>query len=291
MSSFSGSLLMQLRQEYHHALQDRVWGWDGAYPSNADKGSKVSVNIAAAMLANVPNATNTPAKSQTAGVAFAELTMEFVKKAFLRLGHLRPGEWRYSTAQTKTGIMAFEQYAHLATIREMLEEHRENREFRAAFAIDYLIVPDIVIGREPVSDVAINANEHYVAEKDQAGSLSPLRAGNAETTTILHASISCKWTIRSDRAQNTRTEALNLIRNRKGNTPHIVVVTAEPMPTRIASLALGAGDVDCVYHTAMYELADALKSLGDESQSDMFETLVTGRRLRDISDLPLDLAI
>ncbi len=291
MSSSSASLLMQLRQEYHHALQDRVWGWDGAYPSNADKGSKVSVNIATAMLANGPNATNTPVKNQTAGVAFAELTMEFVGKAFLRLGHLRPGEWRYSTAQTKTGIMAFEQYAHLATIREMLEEHRENREFRAAFAIDYLIVPDIVIGREPVSDAAINANEQYVAEKDQAGNLSPLRAGNAESTTILHASISCKWTIRSDRAQNTRTEALNLIRNRKGNTPHIVVVTAEPMPTRIASLALGAGDVDCVYHMAIYELRNALESLGDESQLDMLETLVTGRRLRDISDLPLDLAI
>ena len=291
MRSSSASLLMQLRQEYHHALQDRVWGWDGAYPSNADKGSKVSVNIATAMLANGPNATNTPVKNQTAGVAFAELTMEFVGKAFLRLGHLRPGEWRYSTAQTKTGIIAFEQYAHLATIREMLEEHRENREFRAAFAIDYLIVPDIVIGREPVSDAAINANEQYVAEKDQAGNLSPLRAGNAESTTILHASIPCKWTIRSDRAQNTRTEALNLIRNRKGNTPHIVVVTAEPMPTRIASLALGAGDVDCVYHMAIYELRNALESLGDESQLDMLETLVTGRRLRDISDLPLDLAI
>ena len=53
--------------------------------------------------------------------------------------------------------------------------------------------------------------------------------------------------MRSDRAQNSRTEALNLIRNRKGNLPHIVVVTGEPMPARIASLALGTGDIDCVY--------------------------------------------
>ena len=282
---------MQLRQEYHQALQNRVWGWDGAYASNADKGSKVSGIIASAMLANAPNATTTPAKSQSAGVAFTELTMAFVEKAFSRLSHLRPGEWRYSTAQAKTGIMAFQQYEHLATVREMLEEHRENREFRAAFALDYLIVPDIVIGREPVSDVVINANERYIADDEEAGSLSPLRARNSETTTMLHASISCKWTIRSDRAQNTRTEALNLIRNRKGNTPHIVVVTGEPMPTRLASLALGSGDLDCVYHMAMYELREAVGSLEDESQSDMFETLVAGRRLRDISDLPLDLAI
>ncbi|MBO9364254.1 MAG: restriction endonuclease, partial [Roseiflexus sp.] len=64
---------------------------------------------------------------------------------------------------------------------------------------------------------------------------------------MLHASISRKWTIRSDRSQNIRTEAMNLIRNRKGHTPHIVAVTAEPLPTRIASLALGTGDLDCVY--------------------------------------------
>ena len=282
---------MQLREEYHHALQHRVWGWDGSHPSNADKGSKVSSNIAAAMLQNAPNATTAPAKSQTAGVAFTELTMKFVERAFSHLAHLRPGPWLYSTAQAKTGIMAFEQYRHLATIREMLEELRENREFSAAFAPDYLIVPDIVIGREPVSDAVINTKDRYVSTVDGVGRLSPLRADNAESTTMLHASISCKWTIRSDRAQNTRTEALNMIRNRKGNTPHIVVATGEPMPTRLASLALGAGDVDCVYHMALYELTEALDSLEEESQRDMLETLITGRRLRDISDLPLDLAI
>ncbi len=282
---------MQLRHEYHQSLQSRVWGWEGNYPSNADKGSKVSVFIASAMLANASNATNAPAKSQSAGVAFTELTKQFVEKAFSSLSHLRPGEWRYSTEQARTGITAFDQYGHLATVREMLEEHRENREFRAAFAIDYLVVPDIVIGREPVSDAAINANERYIADNDEGGSLSPLRASNSGSATMLHASISCKWTIRSDRAQNTRTEALNLIRNRKGNTPHIVVVTGEPMPTRLASLALGSGDIDCVYHMAMYELREAVGSLEDESQLDMLETLVAGRRLRDISDLPLDLAI
>lgn len=76
---------------------------------------------------------------------------------------------------------------------------------------------------------------------------------------ILHASISAKWTMRSDRAQNSRTEALNLIRNRKGRLPHIVVVTGEPLPSRLASLAFGTGDIDCVYHFALYELIDAVK--------------------------------
>jgi len=100
-----------------------------------------------------------------------------------------------------------------------------------------------------------------------------------------------RWTIRSDRAQNTRTEALNVLRNRKGHTPHIVAVTAEPLPTRIAALALGTGDIDCVYHIALPELEDAIAAVNNSEQADMLHTLIQGRRLRDLSDLPLDLVI
>ena len=108
---------------------------------------------------------------------------------------------------------------------------------------------------------------------------------------LLHASVSAKYTMRSDRAQNSRTEALNLIRNRKGHLPHIVVVTAEPMPNRLASLALGTGDIDCVYHFALYELMRAVIEVGSEDAVETLETLVQGKRLKDISDLPLDLSV
>jgi len=106
----------------------------------------------------------------------------------------------------------------------------------------------------------------------------------------MHASVSCKWTIRSDRSQNTRTEALNLIRNRKGKVPIVVAVVFEPLPTRIASIALGTGDLDCVYHGALHELREAVEEIKNEAQKDMLDTLVRGRRLRDISDLAFDLA-
>jgi hypothetical protein len=108
---------------------------------------------------------------------------------------------------------------------------------------------------------------------------------------MLHASISCKWTLRSDRAQNTRTEALNLIRNRKGPLPHVMAVTAEPLPTRLAAIALGTGDLDCVYHIALPELKKALEDQKNEDQLDMLLVLIEGERLRDISDLPFDIAI
>ena len=110
----------------------------------------------------------------------------------------------------------------------------------------------------------------------------------------MHASISCKWTLRSDRAQNARTEALNLIRNRNGHVPHIVAITAEPMPKRIASLAQGSSDLDCVYHVALPELCEAVKESVDARRSEQMEDLemlIEGKRLRDITDLPLDLII
>ncbi len=82
-----------------------------------------------------------------------------------------------------------------------------------------------------------------------------------------------------------------MIRNRKGPLPHIVAVTAEPLPTRIAPLALGTGDLDCVYHFALLELQQAVVDVDNQDHRDMLETLVAGRRLRDISDLPFDLAV
>jgi hypothetical protein len=82
-----------------------------------------------------------------------------------------------------------------------------------------------------------------------------------------------------------------LIRNRKGRLPHVVVVTGEPMPSRLASLALGTGDIDCVYHFALPELIQALSVLGLSDHKEQLDTMVDGKRLRDIADLPLDLAV
>jgi hypothetical protein len=71
-----------------------------------------------------------------------------------------------------------------------------------------------------------------------------------------------------------------------------VAVTAEPLPGRLASLALGTGDLDCVYHFALVELQETVASLEmEEEAKQMLSDLIQGRRLKDISDLPLDLAI
>lgn len=164
----------------------------------------------------------------------------------------------------------------------------QNAQLAAALGNDYLVSPDVVVYRDLCSDAEINAEENVV--DDTIGKMADIRKSNGGKP-ILHASVSAKYTMRSDRAQNSRTEALNLIRNRKGHLPHIVVVTAEPMPNRLASLALGTGDIDCVYHFALYELQRAIKEVGSEDAMETPDTLIQGKRLKDISDLPLDLSV
>ncbi len=294
----TSALLGSLRKQYHAGLQKTIWGISSkGIPSNADQYSNASICIAHEMLEEA-KVTLPRAVAQTSGKIFTDVTREFLETAFLQFEHIRPGPWKFSTSQASIGIGAFHQYEHLAKLQKLLESLEQDasddnsRELRAMFASGYLITPDIVIAREPISDETINNDKHIVDAEENVATNTPLRKAYNKTP-LLHASISCKWTIRSDRAQNSRTEALNLIRNRKGNTPHIVVVTGEPLPARLASLALGTGDIDCVYHMALFELETAINKCKDrdETSAEMFDTLVRGRRLRDISDLPLDLAI
>jgi len=187
-----------------------------------------------------------------------------------------------------TAISNFVQYEHLAEIEAALTE---NRALKAAFGSNYIVSPDIIIGRAPVEDDELNRNGILDGGSAEYARHTPLRASNQPVRRhLLHGVISCKWTLRNDRAQNTKIEVLNLIRNRKGHLPHIVAVTAEPMPSRLAALALGTGDLDCVYHFALNELLDAVRASNHLDALDLLEMMVEGKRLRDISDLPFDLA-
>jgi hypothetical protein len=279
--------IAELRRAYHRKICGKILSDRDGVSNIADRGNKASVAIAREIIGRLDYVfAETAPSGQTAGDLFELFTKEFLADSFALLHHLRPGKWFFSVNQS---ISLFEQYEHLANLAQVL---REQPELAAALGGDYLVTPDIIVSRQLVTDAEINHNEAIISETDSYCRLTPLRAGNrSETTLILHASISCKWTIRSDRAQNIRTEGLNLIRNRKGHTPHVAAVTAEPLPTRLASLALGTGDLDCVYHFALSELQEAVTALANEDQMDILTTMINGRRLRDISDLPMDLAI
>lgn len=284
--------IAELRKRYHAQLCETIirvaTNKQGkAYPNLADAGNPSSIAIAWGIVNRINYASNTDVLAgQTAGASFEQITRDFLEAAFKLIEHLRPGRWHYATHKD---ISHFDQYAHLASVEQII---KESPELQTALGGDYIITPDIVVGKWPVSDAEINVHQQVLEAGAPEASSTPLREANqAKPRMTLHASISCKWTLRSDRSQNARTEALNLIRNRKGRLPHIAVVTAEPTPWRIASIALGTGDLDCVYHFALYELIAAVAEQGNPDNTAQLEHLVQGQRLRDISDLPFDLAV
>lgn len=289
-----------VRSAYHQRLFSNALGLRGANYSNADVASVTSRTISKILAQGMAHKINLtagpiPDSGQTLGKRFTSHTLWFVKTMFLELQDLRPGDWGFAL---ETPISQYQQYAHLAQLDKLAQD---DRQLRAIVGSDYLIKPDITVFRQPLDDGAINRVKSLVSSSDPGIAERTLLRQSQSTLPLLHASISCKWTIRSDRSQNSRTEALNLIRNRKGPIPQIVVVTAEPLPKRIASIALGTGDIDCVYHMALPELnratnfAMTLATPRNRSafveQQDALDTMVEGRRLRDISDLPFDLII
>lgn len=272
-----------LRENYHRNICAQLLGYKNKVLNIADRSSQRSQQLAEVMLQAMGYPPcPTPPTGQGAGALFESLTRDYLQRALPLLTHIRPGKWSFTVSE----ISAFDQYEHLKDLAAALKLQPQ---LQAALG-DYIIRPDIIIARIPLTDEEIN--DPMPILRGECATLTSLRqVNNPQAKPILHASISCKWTIRSDRSQNARTEGLNLIRNRKGHTPHIAIVTAEPLPSRIASIALGTGDVDYVYHMALYELQKAIGEINDESLSDIFSLLVQGKRLRDISDLPFDLAI
>lgn len=275
--------LSEARARFHGACLVGPISVTNGVPSIADVSNGPSREIAIDLVARIGSSRVVSAKpaGQTSGAMFESACLEFVKECFSQLAHLRPGRF---FVQKGRSISEFDQYSHLDELKQLADS---NRELRTLLGSDYLIKPDIVVVREPEADATINRSRKIV---DSTVALrTPLRAENGARST-LHASISCKLTIRSDRVQNTRSEALNLMRNRKGRVPHIAAVTAEPLPSRIAAIALGTGDIDCVYHFALPELVAVLREQNRETL-ELIETMIEGQRLRDIADLPLDLVI
>jgi hypothetical protein len=160
-------------------------------------------------------------------------------------GYRTGRDWLIGRSKLITG---FDQYAHLKELDALV---RASPQLRISLGTDYLIKPDVTVG------------------------LAGVRTGSGLPP--LHAAISCKWTIRSDRVQNIRHECLQMIRHRRGRQPHLVTVTAEPLPSRLASIARGTGEVDAVYHIAYDAMNASVAGHANAEQRDAWRE-VTGQR-------------
>ena len=225
-------------------------GWKSGKPNIADTSSKTSCAIAAHMLDALGITHRVDHVGQTAGMLLEDAIHDHLADVMPRS---RAG--RRVVVSRRTIVSDFEQYAHLATLKRLIDADATGT-LRASIGTDYQVKPDVTVGLD-----------------------------DGKGAPFLHAAVPCKWTLRSDRAQNVRHEAVVLIRHRRGRLPHITPVTAEPMPTRLASLARGTAEVDTLYHVALDELQVAVKASGSRDQLEVLHELVGHNRLRDLADL------
>ncbi len=283
--------LSETRTNYHRRLCEKLLVFvtteKGRNATNADADNSASKEVANILAEELGAADGKRLPAQTAGNEFEDLTADFVRNSFDQTPQLLVGDWEVEREKSRSPmvIARYSQYAHLA---EVYEATKDNPGLAAVLGRDYSVASDVVVFRSRLEDEFINQHSNFIDQSQVGADHLRSRSGKAP---YLHASISCKWTMRSDRAQNTRTEALDLIRKRKGRVPHIVCITGEPLPSRLSSLCLGTGDLDCVYHVALPELRSAVTQLGQSEASELLELMIEGGRLKDIADLPLDLVL
>jgi NgoMIV restriction enzyme len=157
-------------------------------------------------------------------------------------------------------VSTYSQFRHLGELQRLLDEQPT---LRATVGHDYRVKTDVYVGLP----------------------------GPPADAPFLHAAISCKWTIRSDRVQNVRHEFNTLVRSRRGRLPHLVLVTAEPLPSRVISIARGTGEVDTVYHLLFEELGAAVAAVGSDRQRQDWQEMLSQGRLKPYSSMALDLTL
>jgi hypothetical protein len=234
------------------------WAW---VPNVADVDNLESLTLAAGMLAALgmpnPNTGGTPAADPPAnpGSRLEVAVRDSLDTDLLLLDPVRHWQVRRGAL-----ITDYAQYAHLTALDAVI---RADPNLRVTVGRDYLIKPDVVVAL--------------------------MGTPTATPHPWMHAAVSCKWTIRSDRVQNIRHEFGQMIRHRRGRQPHLVTVTAEPLPSRLASIARGTGEVDATYHVAFEELATAVAASSNHGQQEAWAEVVGQGRLRDYNLLAASL--
>lgn len=230
-------------------------GFAGKKPNTADGSSAQSVAIAKETL-RILGIDHAATGAQSAGSALEHGVQALLENQLPILDPRR--EWRVRLGGR---ISDFRQYGHLARVDELV---RADPALRVELGLDYLISPDVTVS---------------------------FPQGGEDQAPILHAAVSCKFSIRSDRVQNIRHESIAMIRHRRGRQPHIVTVTSEPLPSRLAAICRGTGEVDAVYHVCLDTLAEAVDNVGSTLQRESLDEIIGQGRLYDLGTLPHDLTI
>lgn len=297
-------------------------------PSIADSDNDFSIAIADELLAwlgseGIVYTTSARTGANEIGSALVPAIKDFLEATLNGpMQRIRPVEWEFQEGGV---ISTTAQYRHLEVLRRLhrtsdrlnvdpkrrgpvsqAEADEERTETLVALSGEYQVRPDLLVLRPALDDAALNPTGAPPAFDPTArtGELAALRrlqgaGARRKAYPLCHANVSLKWTFRSDRAQNVRTEALQMIRQRRGSMPHMVAVTGEPLPSRLESLARGTGELDALYHVALHPLVEGLERIAAgtggfqeaaEKALPVIYALRDAGRIKDLTDLPFDLA-
>lgn len=153
------ALIAEARKEYHRSLLEKgILTIDAkGIPSNADSSSKLSVAIAQGIANRLTAEIKEKALGQTSGAKFEEVNMQFLADTFPHLQNLRPGDWHIIKLGNRSAVKtsSFAQYEHLEYLSHLTES---DAKLAASMGNDYMVAPDVVVYRNPVSDEEINSS-------------------------------------------------------------------------------------------------------------------------------------
>ena len=188
-------------------------------------------------------------------------------------------------ADAPLALARFAQFKHVAELERLGVEEMS---IRSSVLMGLAVDPNVLMVRTPLHDNTIN--ERAVLVELTLARRSWLRE-RYQPKPLLHAALWCRASMSRDTGGAIRASARTLIHLRRGRAPHLVAVTCEFLPSRIVDVALAPGELDCCYHCALPELRSALGAAGAEEELDALNAMVQTQRLRDTSDLFLDLAM
>src|SRR5690606_25809285 len=121
-----------------------------------------------------------------------EVVGEYLEETFPRLADIRLGVFEVKKGGSRLAIADCDRYDPLSAVEQAT---KANPDLAVSLGMDYLIKPDVMVLRFPEPDETINGTEFLI--DDLAATRTSIRAVN-NGKPILHASVSCKWTLRSD---------------------------------------------------------------------------------------------
>lgn len=272
---------------------------DHGKPNTSDRTKADSVALGFAMFDALGVPRDTPGQDET-GLPFAQ------KVAADLAARLSAAERGIEVAP-EGAVNTFQQYRHVGALADIAADpspaftkawRRLTTEARKRIA-----APPSAVDRleQLIADVeSATASEAQLRRRvlDEIGAESLLKLDVVVARTQpprlaeLEIGLSLKWSLRTDRAQDCRSQGAKLSALRRGRMPHFAAVTMEPRPYMLNLLGGGSGDVDCVYHLHLPALQAAIDEVyGNRTDKTSqrivagFQRLVEQRRVRDYDEL------